>query len=184
MIGRLLEGMDEEQAEALLENIDSEVLEGHLKNGIQSQIVPHLEEVRETAEQEYEDPQEVRDYYENLPEDEKEQKFNNACADLIAIASQLRNSPQSGGKELKNRLRDPWLTEALLLIFEAEEVPDEVVQSQKDYAATWLRWLGANIVPEIYTMDDRKEIVEMLFPNADPEAKMQELGIGDQNGNA
>jgi hypothetical protein len=182
MIGRLLQNMDEEQAEALLENIDAEVLEGHLRNAVDSQIVPHLEEVRASAVGEYEDPDVVRGYYEDLPEDEKEEKFSNACADLIAVAAQLRNAPQEGGKELKNRLRDPWLIEALLLVFEDESVPDDVIESQKDYAATWLKWLGANIVPEIYTQTERKEIVAQLFPDADPEQKMEQLGIKNLDG--
>jgi hypothetical protein len=182
MIGRLLQNMDEDQAEQILDNIDADVLEGHLRKAVDSQIVPHLEEVRNSAASEYEDPKVVRQYYEELPEDEKEEKFSNACADLIAVAAQLRNAPQDGGRELKNRLRDPWMIEALLLIFEDEDVPEEVIESQKEYAATWLKWLGANIVPEIYTQDERRRIVEKLFPNADPETKMQELGIKDLDG--
>lgn len=182
MLQDYLMNLDEEQASSLIDSLDDEMIEDSLRNGIETQIIPHMEEIKEAATHKYEDRQEVREYYESLPPEEQEEKFHEAAADLIAIAQKLRNHPQAGGSDLKNRLRDPWLTEALLLMFNHPDISGEVSEEQKDFAATWLKYVGISVIPEAYTEEEIDGFLETMFPNADPQEARERIGV-DQMGN-
>jgi len=173
----MLKNMDGDMANSVLEALDEDAIESALKKGIDKEVVPHLEQVRERAVEDDADSAQVRAHYESLSEDEQTQKFNEAAADLMAVFTELRESPIAGAKKLKGRLRDPWTVEALLLIFDHEQVPDEVVDQQKDYAATWLKWVGVNMIPEIYTRDQVLEVANRLYPDRDPNKVLDEMGI-------
>jgi len=173
----MLKNMDGDMANSVLEALDEDAIESALKKGIDKEVVPHLEQVRERAVEDDADSAQVRAHYESLSENEQTQKFNEAAADLMAVFTELRESPISGAKKLKGRLRDPWTVEALLLIFDHEQVPDEVVDQQKDYAATWLKWVGVNMIPEIYTRNQVLEVANRLYPDRDPDKVLDEMGI-------
>jgi cytochrome P450 len=165
-ISGILEGMDEDQAQQLLGQISDEAITNALQTGIEKEVIPELQEIRTKIREMDEDAEEARQYLENLSEEEQQERFNAAVTDLLSVLTEIRVQPLSGGEKLKERLRDPWTTESLLLIFDHPDVPDEVVESQKDFAATWLRWAGANAVPEMYEEEELEEIVETLYPDA------------------
>lgn len=180
MIGRLLEGMDEEQAANILDNLSEEHIENALTTGIENQLVPHLTEVRERVGEDPE-PEAVRDHYESMSDQEQTEKFNRAAADLMSVLTAIRSQPVEGMEMLKERLRDPYVTEALLLIFDHEEMPDDSVADRKNYAATWIKYVGVNVIPEMYERGDAIEMIEQFHPDEDPEEILSQLGSGDDS---
>jgi len=178
MIGNLLSGMDAETASEILSNLDNEMIEKALTTGIEDELVPHLETVRENASNEYRDAQEVRDIYESLDEEEQTERFHRAAADIMNVAVDIRESPIEGMSKLKGRLRDPWVVEGLLLIFDHDDVPDEVVAQQKEFAAAYLKYIGVHVIPEIYERGDLREMVEQMYPNDNAEDILDELEVG------
>ena len=172
----LIGGLDEDAAASILENMDDDVMEDAIETGIEREVVPHLLDVRERADSDEDpDPAYVRAKYEDLSEEEQTEKFNKAAADVMGVMAEVRNSPLSGLRKLKGRLRDPWTIEALLLIFDHPEIPDDVVQERKNYAADWLKYAGVHVIPEVYTKEDAKEVAAVMYPNRDPEAAAEEL---------
>lgn len=179
MIGNLLNGMDADTASNILESMDDEVIEKALRSGIEEELVPHLTDVRERATQDDKPPAEVRAYYETLDEEEQTEKFHAAAADLMGVAVDLRENPLTGFKKLKERLRDPYTIEALLLIFDHEEVPDEVVHERKEFAATWLKYAGLHVVPEIYQRDDLRSMVQAMYDDEDAEKILDQHNVAE-----
>ena len=179
MIGNILNGMDGEAASEILNSMDDDMIENALETGIEQELVPHLSEVRTKAAEEYRSPAEVRAYYEGLDEEQQNVKFHEAAADLMAVAVDLRENPLTGLKKLKERLRDPFVIEALLLILDHEEVPDEVVHERKEFASTWLKYVGLHVVPEIYERDDLREMVETMYEGEDAEEILDQHDVGE-----
>ncbi len=178
MIGNLLGNMDSQTAEAVLDSLDDEMIERALETGIEKEVVPHLEDVRENVVDDYPDAQQVRSHYESLPAEEQEQKFNKAAADILGVLIELRENPTDGLKKLKGRLREPYVIEALLLIFDHEGVPKELSDQRKEYAATWLRNAGVHVIPEVYEREEAVEVVEQMYPNSDPDEVLDGLDVG------
>lgn len=176
-LAAMLSNMDGDMANSVLEALDQDAIESALKKGVDKEVVPHLEQVRKRATEDDADTAEVRAHYESLSEEEQTNRFNEAAADLMAVFTEMREQPVTGAKKLKGRLRDPWTVEALLLIFDHEQVPDEVVDQQKNYAATWLKWVGVNAIPEMYRREQVRGVAEQLYPNRDTEAVLDELGV-------
>lgn len=177
MIKNLLNGMDPERASELLAEMDDDLIEDALEAGIEQELVPHLQDVRENAAEEYRSPAEVRAYYEGLSEAEQTEKFHEAAADVMGVAVDLRESPVTGLKKLKGRLRDPWTVEALLLIFDHPDVPDEVVHERKEFASTWLKYAGLHIIPEVYERGDLREMVNQMYPDEDADAILDQFNV-------
>jgi len=177
MIKNLLNGMDPERASELLSQMDDDVIEDALEAGIEQELVPHLQDVRENAAEEYRSPAEVRAYYEGLSESEQTEKFHEAAADVMGVSVDLRESPVTGLKKLKGRLRDPWTVEALLLIFDHPDVPDAVVHERKEFASTWLKYAGLHIIPEVYERDDLREMVNRMYPEEDADAILDQFNV-------
>lgn len=169
MLGNILNGMDSDTASQILSSMDDEMIENALEAGIEEELVPHLKDVRAKAQNEYRNPAEVRAYYEGLSEDEQTQKFHEAAADLMGVAVDLREAPLRGLKKLKERLRDPFVIEALLLIFDHPEVPDDVVHERKEFASIWMKYIGLHVVPEVYQRDDLREMVTTMYSEEDAE---------------
>jgi len=182
MIKSFLSNMDEEQASKMLAQLDNSVIKKALTTGIEKEVVPHFDEVRQAATEEYEPPEEVRDHYESMSADEQEEAFHEAAADLMGVLTRMREDPINGGVEMKNRLRDPWMIEALLLIFDHEDTPAEVVADQKNFAATWIKWVGVNVIPEIYTREEAEEVVGTIYPEDHVEQVMEDLEYDDASG--
>lgn len=178
MISDLLNGMDSQTAEAVLDSLDDEMIERALEAGIEKEVVPHLEDVRENVVDEYPDAKDVRSHYESLSQEEQEEKFNRAAADVMGVLVELRENPTEGLKKVKGRLRDPWVIEALLLIFDHEGVPKELSDQRKEYASTWLRNVGVHVIPEVYHRDEAKEVIRTLYPDEDPEEVLDDLDVG------
>ncbi len=176
-LATMLKNMDGDMANSVLEALDQDAIESALKNGVDKEVVPHLEQVRKRAREDDADTAQVRAHYESLTEDEQTERFNEAAADLMAVFAEMREKPVSGAKKLKGRLRDPWTVEALLLIFDHEQVPKEVVDQQKNYAATWLKWVGVNSIPEMYHRDQVRGVADQLYPDRDPDDVLDELGV-------
>lgn len=179
MIGNLLSGMDEDTASEILSSMDDDMIENALESGIEQELVPHLNEVRQKADEEYRTPAEVRAYYEGLTEEEQTEKFHEAAADLMGVAVDLRENPLTGLKKLKERLRDPFMIEALLLIFDHPEVPDNVVHDRKEFASTWLKYVGLHVVPEVYDRGDLREMVNTMYPDEDADEILNQFDVGD-----
>jgi len=177
MIQQLLKGMDSETASQVLSSLDDEMIEQALETGIEQELVPHLETVRENASEEYEEPAYVRAYYEDLSEDEQNEKFHQAAADLVGVAVDLRENPVQGLSKLKGRLRDPWTTEALLLIFNHEDIPDEIEDERKEFASLWMKYIGAHVIPEIYEREDVAGMVKQMYPAEEAEKILDDLGV-------
>lgn len=165
-VSGLLEGLDEEQAQMILDQISDEAITNALQTGIEKEVIPELQEIRTKVREMDEDAEDAREYLEGLSEEEQQERFNETVADLLTVLTEIRAKPLDGGEKLKERLRDPWTAETLLLIFDHPDVPDEVVKQQKDFAATWLQWAGANVVPEMYEQEELQEVVDTLYPDS------------------
>jgi hypothetical protein len=96
----------------------------------------------------------------------------------MSVAVTIRSNPIEGMEELKARLRDPWTTEALLLILDHPDVPDDVATERKEYASAWIKYIGVNVVTEVYSREDAREMIEMMHPEEDPEEVLDRLGVG------
>lgn len=179
MITNLLGGMDDETASEIINEMDQDVIEDALTSGVEQELVPHLHEVRQRAVEGDESAAEVRAMYEKLSDEEQTKKFQKAAADVLSVLTTLRQEPLDGLEMLKGRLRDPYTVEALLLIFDHPEVPDDVVQERKNYADVWIRWAGLNIIPEVYSEQEARDVIEQMYPSRDPDAMLAELRPDD-----
>ncbi len=179
MISNLLKGMDADAASEILSSLDNEMIEKALTTGIEDELVPHLETVRQNASDEYRDAQEVREIYEGLDEEEQTQRFHRAAADIMNVAVDIRESPIEGMSKLKGRLRDPWVVEGLLLIFDHDDVPDEVVTQQKEFASAYMKYIGVHVIPEIYERGDLREMIEQMYPDEDVDNVLDQLDVED-----
>ena len=177
MIGNLLNGMDSETASDILNSMDEDMIENALETGIEEELVPHLTEVRAKANGEYRSPAEVRAHYESLSEEEQTEKFHTAAADLMGVAVDLRENPLTGLAKLNDRLRDPYVIEALMLIFDHPEVPDHVVHERKEFTSTWLKYAGLHIIPEIYQRDDLREMVETMYDDQSADEILDQFNV-------
>lgn len=177
MIQQLLKGMDSETASQVLSSLDDEMIEQALETGIEQELVPHLEAVRENASEEYEDAEAVREHYENLSEEEQNERFHKAAADLLGVAVDLRENPVDGLSKLKGRLRDPWTTEALLLIFNHPDIPDDVEDERKEFASLWMKYIGAHVIPEVYEREDVEDMVNQMYPDETADEILDDLGV-------
>lgn len=154
-----LQGMDEEQAQNMLNRLDDEQLQQGLKKMMDMYIVPHLEDIRLNVEQ-YPEPREVRSAYQNAPEQKQQEIFDEAILDLMLTARLIRERPPQGFHRLKTYLRDPTTTEALLLIFENERIEEEYREQLKDYAAQHLHFAGVFLLPAMYTKEEVRAVTE------------------------
>jgi hypothetical protein len=173
----MLQNLDDEQADRILENLPDDVIENAMTTAIDKHLIPQAEEVRRLANEEYEDSAEVRAYYESLSEEEKQTEFTQAASQLMGVLTKLREDPLVGGKKLKEYLRDPWTVEAILLILEDEAIPEERIDERKDFACTWLRFVGVNVVPEAYRTEEIDPVIEELYGDVDPSDIYEDLGI-------
>lgn len=169
MLKSLMGNLDEETAQGILDQLDDDEVRGYLVELIDNAVVPHFDEIKQKA-QETESRQQVRERYANLSQEEQEENFHSTVADLVAISQQVREHPRQGMSELKGRLRDPWVMESLLLIFEnPRNINPEYADQMKEFCTYMTRWAGMNLAPEMYTRDEAEDLVEQLFPNQDPE---------------
>lgn len=178
MIDRLLGDIDEDQARKLLQRIDEDQLRQGLHVAVEDFVVPHVDEVRTKATEDYEDRHFVREQYRQMSDEQQQEVFDEAWGDLVAVCARIREDPQNGGMELKERLRDPWTMEALLLIFENKDhIDPEYGEEMKEFTTYMVRWMAIQMLPEMYSQDEVRESIEQLFDDADYERAMREYGL-------
>lgn len=139
-IRNMMSGMDANQALNMIQQF-APMLDEELK--------PHFEEIRERAENE--DYEAARRYYESLSDEEQQEAFEKAVADVMNVLFQCRADPVNGFKMLKERIRDPNTIEPILLTFEGDSrVDPEWTKEQKDAWREIMKRAGTMIVPEAY----------------------------------
>lgn len=159
---KMVENMDEQQLENILKSVDEEQIAQAMDWLWAEIIIPHLVEVRERAQA---DPssEEVRQRFESMSEDEREEMFYESLDSLIETLAKCRHQPKQGFEEMKALLRDPFTAEALLMIFENEEhIDEEYTEQLKDFGVTHLHWAGVSVLPEMYTEAERRQVTEEL----------------------
>jgi len=129
-------------------DIDNDDVQEALLRVLEDKATPRIEEIRERA-RDAEDPDAVREQIESLSDDDKNRLFHDTWAD----------EPMEGMTNLKKMIRDPWTVEAMLLLFEDDEIPGEIVGANKDLMADYMNWIGIALAPEMY---ERNEVEEMV----------------------
>lgn len=157
----MIQGMDEQQAKRMLDQIDDQQMQEGLEKLMEMYIVPHMEDVRQNV-QGYPDPQDVRETYRNLPEPEQQEVFDDAVQEVVVTANMLRQRPKQGTQRLKSMLRDPTTYEALLLIFENEAIDAEYRDHLKDFTAEHLHWIGVFLAPSMYHPDEVRRVADQF----------------------
>lgn len=157
VIKGLISNLDEEDARQLLSEIDNEQVATLLMPYLEEELKPHLEDIRERAQEV--DPMAIRETYASMSEEAQQAAFEQAVADLATVIRECREDPDTGLGRLKERLRDPTVLEALMLIFEDPDHIDEAYTTDvKAFAAVIVKWFGAQILPEIYTAEELADI--------------------------
>lgn len=146
-------------------NIENEDVQKALMRILEDKANPKLEEIKQRAE-DADSPQTARRQIEALPETEKDALFHETWAELLCGLAQLRIEPVAGLSNLKRMIRDPYTVEAMVLIFEVDEMPYETVQANKDLFSDYLNWIGCALAPEMYPRDDVEDFIETF--GADP----------------
>lgn len=154
----ILQNTDREE---LMRLIDEYVDRDELLARVDDELQPHFDDVRRRAQSE--NGAEARQYYASLSEEEQQQAFNAAVADLVAVLRDCREDPQVGFPKLKGRLRDPDVMEPLLLIFDnPDRIDPAYTRELKEFAAETVRWAGSQVVPEMYSQSELQSIVDNL----------------------
>lgn len=157
----MLQNMDEEDARDILDQLDDEQMQEGIRRLMDMYLVPHLDDIREEVK-DYPDPMEVRETYQNAPETRQQQLFDEAVQDLLVTADLIRERPPEGFRRLKQYLRDPTTTEALLLIFENEAIQPSYRDQLKDYSAKNLHYAGVFLLPEMYEEQEVKRVLDVF----------------------
>jgi len=160
-IGSLLGDIDEQQLLNIYDNLDDEKVHQGIRQMVETYIGPHFEDIRGSVD-EYPDPQKVRETYKNQDEDTQEEFFHDTVRDLLTLAAEIRERPREGMLRLKGYLRDPTVMEALLLIYENENINPEYRDQLKHYTATQFRLFGVMIAPEMYKRHEVEEALDIM----------------------
>lgn len=153
-----LRNANSDEMAGMLQDLPTEDLARELAPVIEEEVIPHLDDIMYRSRDE--DADEARAYYENLPDEEQQEAFDKAIADLAVVLRECREQPATGFPKLKARLRDPDVIEPILLIFDNPEYIDpEYTDDLKEFAVDNVRWMAMQVLPEIYTEDEREEIL-------------------------
>lgn len=159
-------------------DISDEDVQEALLTVLEEKAEPQFEDIRRAAE-EAEEQEVAREVIESMDEEQKNRLFHETWAELIAAAVELRINPLDGMRNFKTMIRDPYTLEAILLLFEDDETPGEVVEANKDLVSDYIHWMGCAIAPEMYSREEVEEMVDAF--GADPELldKWDESDIPD-----
>lgn len=142
--------VDEAQVQQIFAAIPPETKQQAVMAALDNYVVPHFHDIRSRQESDP-DNERIRAKYAELSDDEQQEVFNTAVAEVVGALFEVRESPQQGLVTLKKLLRDPYTVEGLLLIFDNDEHIDPAYSEQiKNFAATHLRWAGCALMPEAY----------------------------------
>lgn len=146
-------------------DIDNEQVQEALLTIAEDKVRPEMSDIKKRAEK---SPprEEVREQLESLSESEKDRLFHETWAELITACVQLRVEPLEGMRNLKPMIRDPWTVETVLMLFEDDEIPDDITEANKDLVSDYINWMGCAIAPEMYERESVEDMIEQF--GADP----------------
>lgn len=166
---QMMENMDEEQVRQLVGSLDEQQVQKAIEWMVEEMVVPHLEDIRERAQGDR-PTEDIRQQFESMDEDEREEMFYDTLDNFIATLALCRQRPKEGFEELKAYLRDPYTQEALLLIFENDQHIDaEYTDQLKGFGASHLYWAGVMVLPEMYTEAEVREVEDRFDLGRDPD---------------
>lgn len=163
--------IDPEQAQRALDQMDPEMKAQLFFAFVESEIAPHMRDIRRRAITEEPDPQDVRERLAQLPDDEQDEWFYETLWELQGIAGAIRGNPEQALPRLKQMARDPVVVESLLLIFDNEQhVDPEYSEDMKDLMAKVIQNFGVLLAPEMYSDAERRRAeeefgIEILTPH-------------------
>lgn len=118
-----------------------------------------LDEIRERAK--HSDSEAARQTFQEMSEIEQTRMVDSVVSDIAISFAQLRQEPAEGVEQLATHIREPYTMEALLLVFDNEEhIDGEYSEDIKEFVRWRVRWVGAELLPEVYTDDELEEIAD------------------------
>lgn len=151
---QIIANLDEEQIQQIQQQIDPEQIHALVESRIDEDLGPHLVEVRERCH-EQPDPKEIRQEFANASPQKQQQLWNAAVGDVIEVFHLLREDPEAALRKAKDLLRNPYTSEALLLIFHNDQhIDDDYGWQMKDYGANLMAYLGTVVAPEMYSPEE------------------------------
>lgn len=162
----------------LASQLDEDAVQDAVVEIIEDRAKPHLDDIRERAA-DAEGQAEVREVFESLPDEKKNEVFHETWAELIVTVAKLRLRPIEGFTSLKRMIRDPYTLEALLLMVEQEGVPDDEERKRKEFIAEQVHTLGVVSMPEAYPEQDVRDVIETFGVDPDLLDKVPDPGEAD-----
>lgn len=167
-----LNNINEDDIRRGLQDVDPEHVRDLIDFMVDEYIVPHLEDIKQNAEN-HPDSTTIRQKIGSMPEEDREDQFYDELDELVAIFAEIRERPREGLISLKDKIRDPVLLESLLLTFENEQpvacphcgrptptIDPGYSDQLKNFWAEHSRWIGVFLLPEIYTQEEIRQVVE------------------------
>lgn len=168
LINQYLSRMDEDQARAIMDALDEQQVAEAVEWAVEEKVVPHLDDIRERADQEASSDQ-VRAHFEEMTPREREDLFYDTLHALVGTLVACRVRPHEGFRELKTLLRDPYTLEALLMIFDGEDpetgeryIDPEYEQTLKDFGAEHVQWVAVMVLPEMYDEETERKVKQQF----------------------
>lgn len=161
MLQARFNNMDDEEAQQMLNQVSLSQLHEGVENLFSLKVAPHLHDISDNANYDYDDPEEVREQFKQLDDDAQEELFYDTAHHLAAVLEGLRERPDKAAPELKSMLRDPYTLEALLLIYEDEHIDEEVRDQLKEFTAGYLKLYGVMLAPEMYSEQEIRETLDL-----------------------
>lgn len=128
-----------------------------------------LEEIKQNAQGP--DAEAAREAFADLSDERQTEIVDKTISDLAVTFNQLRTDPTEGIERLQSELRDPYTVEALLLLFENEDhIDEEYSDDVKEFVRWRFKLLGVNAIPEAYTEEEKREIIDRFGLDYRPEA--------------
>lgn len=161
MLMQLMGGASEEDLAQVLEELDTDALIEEAIPQIEQKLQPHFEDIRENGQQA--DAVAVREMCEAKNEAQQQQVFDATAAEIAGILRECRESPSTGFPKLKAIVRDPEFIEPLLLIFDEEDhIDPDYSDDLKEFSVGYVQWVTCQVIPEIYTDDERRAIAQRM----------------------
>lgn len=147
--------------EQFMSQIDEEDIQAGIQTFVESQVVPALRQVRQRHDAGPSN-EEVREQFQMLTDDEKQEYFYDAISEVVSTIIRIRIQPNEGFRRAKSLLRNPWVTESLLLIFEHESVDEAGSEEMKEFTLEHMHIIGVALLPEMYHPEERKGVFEQF----------------------
>lgn len=156
-----------------LEDVDWELINSRVQEVVTEVIQPHLVEIRQEAQANKMNGQtrrNARQQLEAMPKEQQTEQWNKAVSNLVRTAALLHTDPLQAMSRLKEYSRNPWFTERLLLVLsDPEYVDPDHAEDMKELVTDSMRWFFLYLTPEIYTEGEKRDLLDRLFPDKDPD---------------